>query len=584
MHWLDRFQSFFTERNCMIVLASMFIIMSIAVASVPYDPSTDLADATTHVIWVEQYSHGIHHIPYENWTYGMTQSVVVEYQGQYVVVNEKGPGHTILMLPFYMSGLGLLFGPTMMLLAIIGTYMLAKRLFGWQVGFIAALFVLSNYTVTVMWHRYYWTDASTMHLLVFAFWLLVEGIYRFNGRSLDLKAEHSPTRNDRLWGLLFVALSGLFFGLSVSTRYPTGLVMFAFLAYMAGFYLLRAWPHIRRHKKDFRRIVKEGMPFFLMLGAFGLGLLVILAPLTAYNSKYFGGPFNSGYDATTLAEFRDNGELNIRNTTSVWTMNFGSYISVALGNLIQLMPTFLNRIVPLLFLPLGIYCLRSKKLELAVLLLWMGINSFTYLSLQWVDMYARSNLVPWEPRYWMPSIPAVAIVAAVGVYRLANWYSRRHAKKHDWPAYERRAGKVILAGAVTGIILLGGLYPSYHYLQDPDLRFGPQPQHPLNVTTDMLLTRPLNFLDKPVIVQNTIITQVGPDTISIRSWNSTNPGSITVRFIDWPSGELPIFNASQVVTVRGMFTQPPAPPGMPSQYLIGVKYDTEDFARVVPQS
>ena len=135
MSWLEKLSNFTNEKNAIIVLASLFIIMSIAVTIVPYDPSIDLADATTNDIWVQQYADGVHHIPYEDWTYGITQSVVVEYEGQYVVVNEKGPGHVAMMLPFYMAGIGGLFSILIMGLAILGTYMLGKRLFSWQVGF-----------------------------------------------------------------------------------------------------------------------------------------------------------------------------------------------------------------------------------------------------------------------------------------------------------------------------------------------------------------------------------------------------------------------------------------------------------------
>jgi len=209
MNWSERLSNGVTERNCLMVLVTLFILISILIAAVPYNPSTDLADATTNNIWLEQYSHGIHYIPYDEWSYGRTQSVVVEYHGQDVVVNEKGPGHVVMMLPFYMTGLDILFGPFMVALAILGTYMLGKRLFGWQVGFIASLLVLFNLVVMVMWHRSYWTDASTMHLLVLAVWLMVEGNYRYNGRTLDPSRKINPHGKDKIMGLSICMLSGL---------------------------------------------------------------------------------------------------------------------------------------------------------------------------------------------------------------------------------------------------------------------------------------------------------------------------------------------------------------------------------------
>jgi len=80
LNWPERLSDLITEKNAILILASLFIIITLAIALTPYDPAADLADATTNDIWVEQYSHGIHHIPYDEWTYGQTQSVVVDYQ------------------------------------------------------------------------------------------------------------------------------------------------------------------------------------------------------------------------------------------------------------------------------------------------------------------------------------------------------------------------------------------------------------------------------------------------------------------------------------------------------------------------
>ncbi len=580
MNWLERISNFVTEKNAIIILASLFIIMSIAVTIVPYDPSTDLADATTNDIWVQQYANGVHYIPYDEWTYGQTQSVVVEYQGEYVVVNEKGPGHVVMMLPFYMLGIGGLFSIIVMGLAILGTYMLGKRLFSWQVGFIASLAVLFNLIVIVMWHRYYWTDASTMHLMVLALWLLVEGNYHYNGGSLNPEMKITPSSKDKILGMVFCILSGLAFGASVSTRYPTGLLILAFLAYLFGFYLLRTWPALKN--KDFRKTFKDSLPMIIMFLAFAIGLFMVLIPLTQYNAEYFGGPFNSGYDATTLREFSQTGTIDVRNTTSSWISSLGSYISTAIGNFVKLLPTFISRMPALLFAPIGIYCLRRKKLELAILLLWIGINLFTYLSLEWVDMYAHTQLVPWEPRYWMPSLPAISILGGLGIYRLSKWLTRKLTQGNPWPDPEKRAVKILITGAIVGIIILWGAVPAANYLKDPVVQIGPHLPQAQLVTTDMLLASPQTYIETPVILEAAIITSVSHDSISIRSQNSSNPGSVRVRLVDWPSGTLPQFTVGQHVWLRGMFVLPPAPPGVITEFSIGVKYGIQDYVRLIP--
>ncbi len=580
MNWLESISNFATEKKAIIILASLFIILSIVVAIVPYDPSIDLADATTNDIWVQQYANGVHHISYDEWTYGQTQSVVVDYQGEYVVVNEKGPGHVAMLLPFYMLGIESLFGSLMMGLALLGTYMLGKRLFGWQVGFIASLAVLFNLIAIVMWHRSYWTDASTMHLMVLAFWLLVEGNYWYNGKSLVPTMEISPSGRDKLVGMTFCILSGLAFGASVSTRYPTGLLIIAFLAYLFGFYLLRTWPALK--KKDFRRAFKDGLPMIFMFLTFAIGLFMVLVPLMQYNSTYFGGPFNSGYDATTLRDFMETETIDVRNTTSSWIGNLASYISIAVGNFAKLLPTFISRMPALLFAPIGIYCLRKRKFEFAVLLLWIGINFFTYLSLEWVDMYARTQLVPWEPRYWMPSLPAIAILGGLGIYRLSKWLTGKITQGNPWPDYEKRAIKILITGAIVGIVILWGAVPAANYLKDPVVQIGPHLPQAQLVTTDMLLATPQTYLETPVALEDVIITEITYDSLSIRSQNSSNANSVTVRLVDWPQGTLPQFTTGQHVWLQGMFVLPPAPPGAITEFSIGIKYDTQDYVRLIP--
>jgi hypothetical protein len=188
---------------------------------------------------------------------------------------------------------------------------------------------------------------------------MVEGNYWYNGMSLVIDGSISTDRKHVLTALIFFLLSGLAFGLSVSTRYPTGLLIIAFLAYISGFYLLRAWPALK--KMDLRGIFRDGMPAIFMTLAFAMGLFVILVPLMSYNAEYFGGPSNSGYDATPLMDFNRTGTLDVRNTTATWTGNVASYISTAAGNFARLLPTFLDRMPALLFLPIGIYCLRQMN-------------------------------------------------------------------------------------------------------------------------------------------------------------------------------------------------------------------------------
>ncbi|MFO7618472.1 MAG: hypothetical protein R6W91_02270, partial [Thermoplasmata archaeon] len=419
---------------------------------------------------------------------------------------------------------------------------------------------------------------STMHLLVFSIWLFVEGIYRYNGRSLDPKTSIAAPAREKLLGIGLLALSGLAFGASVSTRYPTGLLVVIFPLYIFGFYLVKVWPHVR--EKNYLKAFKEGAPVHPLLGAFILGLLVALVPLMLYNSAYFGGPFNSGYDATSLMEFSRTGTLDMRNATAAWSGDIGSLAYTAYYNLFKLMPTFLSRMPVLLFLMPGIYCMRKRKLELAMLLAWASINAFTYLSLEWVTMYARPDLVAWEPRYWMPSLPAIAIIGGFGILGVSGWMARKATERFNHTGSGIKSLKVIMSVAIVGVLVLWSVIPAAGYLQDPSSTEGShQPPQAMPVTTDQLLAFPDYYAGNAVNLNDAIIMGKSFQMFAVRSANATIQDTVSVLFVDWPVGTIPDYRIGQHVTIRGMFNQKPTPPGAPPIYNLVVKYGTQDFVR-----
>ena len=473
VRWLSRN---LTERNCLLLLVALFLLLSILIAPIPYLPEKDLADATTNDIWIDHYAQGTYHIPLNEWNYGPTQSVVVWYDGNYTVVNEKGPGHVMMMLPFYLLGAGFLFAPVMMAFATFSTYMLGKRLLSWRVGILAAILVLTNGTVLVMWYRYYWTDASTMHTLVLSIWLLVEAIYWFNGKSLDANAKDATSRQ-RLLALGLGALSGLAFGASVSTRYATALILIAMVFYLLTFYLIRSWPHLK--KRDITRAAKSTAGFWVLLAAFAVGLLVVLVPLMSYNTEYFGAPFRSGYDETLLTHFNPIIGLNPRNTSTGWSSNFFSNLWTAWNNLLDVLPTLVLRVPALLLVPVGIWVLRRRPLVLSFLLLWILINFLTYLTLSWVDMYA--NLPPetlHEPRYFMPSLPPIAMLAAAAVDRIAQRAVDENALTRDATPEGKRVARAVVVLIIIGLLALSGLLAAANYFGNMDYGGALRPPRP----------------------------------------------------------------------------------------------------------
>ena len=568
--------------------------MAVWIGSVPYEPMDwDLADATTNVIWTDLYSQGIYEVPLDEWDHGMTQSVVVEHDGEFVVVNEKGPGFVWMLVPFHVAGCEFLFGPLMAGIAVFSTYILGMRLFGWRVGFIAAVIVLVNLSVIVMWHRYYWTDAATMHLLVLSLWLFVEANYRFNGGSLDPRDSKKVSRNGVITAFICSFLSGLAFAASISTRYPVALVILAPMTFILLFYLYRAWPMLRKGR--IAEALRNGKGIALLLFFF-LGLMCILVPLMQYNSEYFGGPLKSGYDANTLMEFNASAGAVPRNQSGNWFENIGERVITTLENTVALIPILILRMPALLLAPLGIWLLRKRRFILMFLVQWIFIAFYTYLSLSFVDRYADPRMyfdVVWEPRYFMPAIPAVALLGALGMDHLSfhlvpRLLNRAENKKTvsvhqptDCRDIDRRLVGTIISLMLLALIALPGIVPAADNFRDPGMirPHHPKPPGPIRVTTDGLLMEPDEFVQRFVLVDEAQIVEVLPGGWRIRSIGSSNPGNVTVRLADWPLDEIPGFDAGDEVIVHGLFLKV-EPPERPAQYFINVKWGTKDYIRL----
>ncbi len=574
-----------SKRNCHVAFAIFFVALAVGVALVPYEPMEwDLADATANYVWTGYYAEGRTHVSYDEWNSDWdglrTQVVVVEHDGEYVVVNEKGPGLAAMLVPFRLAGAEFLFGPLMLAFAAIGTYLLGRRVGGWKVGLAAAAMVAANVIVLVMCHRYYWTDAATMHLLVLGFALFVESFYILNGRTLDPREEGAVlSRRDWLVATALGILAGLSFGAAVSTRYAAALTILALLCFLIAFYGIKLWPYLR--KGEVKGTVGKSRGFIAAL-VFLLGLAVVLVPLCQYNSEYFGGPFRSGYDATLIFKFDPAVGIDPRNTSTTWSADIDEMASTAASNFFLLLPTLCSKMPALLLAPFGIWMLR-RKTALALLLPWIAVGLATYLSLSWVDMYARlSPDVVWEPRYFMAVLPAIAILGAVPLARLSERGFKFHVERDEAVAVGGKA----FAIAIVGIIALWGMAPAFgHFAQIGDDYQtpgggpgGPDGGAVLNVTTDQLLQNPNEYEGKSVHLARATVVSAGFNSVHVRSDGSASNGSVPVRFEMWPPGAIPMLRAGDVVEVEGMFLR------TPDGHALGVKFGTRNYVRIVDQA
>jgi hypothetical protein len=455
------------ERKIAILLIGLFLVMSVLISSLTYDPEKDLADAVTNDIWLKYYSEGIFSLPYDEWTYGNTQSVVVWHDGEFQVVNEKAPGHALMMVPFYVMDVGFLFGPFMVALAVLATYMLGKRFFNWRVGAIAAVLVLTDVSVVMMWYRYYWTDASTMSLLVLSIWLSVEANYWVNGKSLDPRKVLNVTKRQKLLAIMLGAIAGLSFGASVSTRYATALILIPLMFYFAVFYLIRAWSSLKTRKLS--QAIRSSFRLWPLFAVFLLGLMCILVPLMSYNSEYFGGPLQSGYDATTLQQFSRLGNTTDRDTSSEWISSSSFDFFTVISNFFVLLPVLVARMPFLLLVPIGLWIIRRSFPAITLLATWIAVNFYTYLSISWVNMYATlPSEILYEPRYFIPSVPAIALFAGIALdhlmFKKVRWKTEKKETRHIGIISNRTFLTALLALA----LILCSLVPATIFLAQTD--------------------------------------------------------------------------------------------------------------------
>jgi hypothetical protein len=305
-----------------------------------------------------------------------------------------------------------------------------------------------------------------MSLLVLSIWLAVESNYWINGKSLEPGRSLSSSRRQKGMAISLGVLAGLSFGLSISTRYATALILVPILLYLVIFYAIRAWPSLRR--RDVKAAIRSSLRMWPLLVVFAIGLLCVLVPLTAYNTEYFGGPFLSGYDGTTLQQFSQLGNTTVRDTSTEWISSSTDSLSTVFSNFVTILPVLIARMPFLVLLPIGVWIIRRAYPLVALLITWVAINFYTYLSISWVSMYASMPAqILYEPRYFIPAIPALALLAGVAIARIsrsaAQWsVGRKRANRGD-----RQPFAVTLALLLTVALVLCSLVPAMAFFSAP---------------------------------------------------------------------------------------------------------------------
>jgi hypothetical protein len=548
----QRLRSGFTERNFLIGLTIMFVVMTLWVVTVPYDPMKgDIADATTNAIWTEYYKEGKFAVTYDQWKADGrpdTQSVVVMLGGTPYVVNEKGPAHAIFAMV-----LGPATGTVFAAIATFATYMLGRRIFNWKVGAIASLMVLTNLTVVTMWYKDYWVDASTMHLLILSIWLFVES-------GLRMRAYLEKRQRRSLFSSVVTGLGGgVAFGASIATRYTVAIVIVPAVVYVFVIFGKTLAHYLKR--KDIKAVGRTFVHMTVYFLPFLLGLLIVLVPLMSYNNTYFGGPFRSGYDATTLMDYaRSKGQLEPRNQTDYITSDPVAKVGIVVHNTIVLAPVVLLRMLCLIFVPVAIWKLWKRPI-FWLLLLWGLFIMIGFYSMDWVDKYATIPMTPWEPRYQMPALPPFALLGGYGIYTVGKYIEKKTDGKGKGMTGPVFVVLVIMMMMFTNLGPVEGYFHQVHAGMNPGMPNNGVPPgntiKPVIITIRDVYPGGQRFVGKLIKIDgcNVIAVHIGPNgqAVGFDMTDPSGPNNLTVAFIDFPPGTAPTVHVGNKVSVTGMF-------------------------------
>jgi len=117
-----------------------------------------------------------------------------------------------------------------------------------------------------MWHRLWWTDASTMHMLILSMWLIVEANYQWYKPKIN-HPEHDKTNKVPVkyivisTGLAIAAGAAL--GASISTRYPVAITIVAPIIFLIIYQIKRSWQNLR--KRRILKAIKDSKGMFIIL-------------------------------------------------------------------------------------------------------------------------------------------------------------------------------------------------------------------------------------------------------------------------------------------------------------------------------
>jgi hypothetical protein len=423
--------------------------------------------------------------------------VPVCIDGKYYIVSEKAPGYSLFLVPFIHFGLGELVSVILLGLGTFSIYFLAKRLFNRFSASIASLLFVTN---SIVVQNVFTTGMSDLCSTVLA----IFGIFLFLENLLGNKS------------VFYSIAGGLVLGCSVAVRYSSVLIVFAPFLFMLAI-VFQSKPYLPKFKKT----IKHAIPFLI-------GLLIVGSAIAYYNYTLFGNVFSSGYSQGQLKIEDENSTASIEDKNYLGNFDIGSGISTWPNKLF-----FFLMLAPFVYLAPGGILWGRKKPEFYLLFIWMCSVFFLYMNVAWVASWPDLARSIEDMRYFLPGIPAAALLASINIKRI----------------FER---KKILAFALVTIFIISGIGFGIFGIttQLNRQKMVPPPgTHIEKVTVAQLLASPLKYEDKIVVISNVSVIWTDGKIAKIKDSTSERNLNLVLLMLDRP----PSLLVGDTIDVSGIF-------------------------------
>ena len=462
--------------------------------------------------------------------------------GEYHYVNHWPPGPSVIISWLIHIGLEDYFGMLIMLLLCFGTWGVARRVFGWEVAALATFLTMTCGITLQLYFGQWMGDLSSTAFAIGGLWLFLVSADLWKrglpGRERKNEDKRIISENDIEWNIepeepgnaitcerkpsiirrrllpmLLALISGLLLGASVTMRYSTIVACLMPYIYFLGLSIKDAVTEKKRNTSFLRNFFSKQNVFkwIGILIPLTIGMLIIGAMLMNYNDRYFGGPFNSGYQTQNVRAVVNTDTSGNQTLESYDPPNsfFESYFIWGEDDKENAPYIFeyLLIFVPILYLALPSVWFRRKEPIMYVLLSWVVLTLVVYISQGWVLKRTIEDI-----RYYSPLVPPCAILGASLLIPLA---------KTERLGDALRIGKRgIGAGIVTIIVILlvvATVTAGTHAINDRITLskrepgpggMGNIPEKSLEIPIPLLLEEPENFDGTRVTIIHSIIDEI----------------------------------------------------------------------------